>query len=968
MWRLLIFTVLCVAWWSSVSAQRLLFEHYDRTDGLPSDYLFDVFQDRTGFVWVGTDKGAARYDGRTFKVFNTDNGLPDNMVYCIREDAAGRIWFSTFEGGICYYDGQRFHYPAPLRKIVARYMATDSHGRLLISANRERLLVWQQERLDTVWMPDAFKYGISIVQTAPDRFVWRTVGGHRPVPVMLHSTADSLLVYPLTGSNHGAVPMRRDVIDVDPLVRSYLYGYRTIMGLSGHQLTERFACESTEVQCAAYSRNWGFFVGGRMKGLWHKPDQLGAEQSYNHDTGFPANYIEAISEDREGNVWVASFGKGLFRTVNDHLHVVPEVRAEVKNIFVSQDGTVYIGGPDGLSVWSGPDKPIRTISATGDYRFDVRTVTENSAGQLFIGTLARVFGPLRQDMLQRGQDANWQGWPFIIMSEGISGSAIEGDSVLWVSTYGGGVKRLPLNRLGQISDSDERYDIPGIASGMTRHLYQTPSAIWALTYGDGLARIARTQVRMIDRKDGLLSNNVYTVFEEQHGAVWIGTDQGVSLMRDNMIQNFSAAQGIRGKKALLLFRDRQERLWLLTDEFLHLWQKDRFQAIGSFPILPPGHAHFINRAVFDPARQWIWLGTSEGLVYLDLAHLRVHEIKPVLLLQQGRLGKWPIQGERPVRMLLPHDASQVHLDFAILSFANETENRLYAWLEGRDTTWVPEPHQVVHYDYLPTGQYRLRVRAENADGVFSDEWVMDLVVMPPWWLRWWVILIEVLLGVLLTTAIVRYYSFRKLRAKLQEVELARQLQQERERISRDLHDNVGSTLSYITTNLDHIALRHREIATQADQLSDFTRQATQQLRDTVWSLSHEAISTDELISRIQDYAARYSAIGHCIQVIHTGSVLLKPLQALNLYRIAQEAVNNKHKYAPNACQYISITSNPTTLKMLIEDNGAGFELASVPTGHYGLRNMEQRATDLGGSFKLLSRPEMGTRIEVQIPL
>ena len=99
------------------------FLNYNVEDGLPSDETYHVIQDSKGFIWIATDQGVARFDGKKFDVFSTGNGLPDDVIFQIYEDRKGRIWFSSFNCKLSYFENNKIHefqYNDELLKVLDR--------------------------------------------------------------------------------------------------------------------------------------------------------------------------------------------------------------------------------------------------------------------------------------------------------------------------------------------------------------------------------------------------------------------------------------------------------------------------------------------------------------------------------------------------------------------------------------------------------------------------------------------------------------------------------------------------------------------------------------------------------------------------------------------------------------------------------------------------------------------------------
>ena len=202
-----------------------------------------------------------------------------------------------------------------------------------------------------------------------------------------------------------------------------------------------------------------------------------------------------------------------------------------------------------------------------------------------------------------------------------------------------------------------------------------------------------------------------------------------------------------------------------------------------------------------------------------------------------------------------------------------------------------------------------------------------------------------------------------------ELESQIRLQHERERISRDLHDNVGAQLSYIISNIDHIVETQNKDENRLNDVANTAKSAILNLRETIWAINNEQITVEDFYDRFKLYATNQVKNRTDIRLIFSENVvnnpILNPNQALNLYRICQEALNNALKYANAQTLEIFIQANETTyFKFHLKDDGIGFDLNQNTEGRYGLKNMKARAKEIGADFYLQSELGKGTTIEI----
>lgn len=207
----------------------------------------------------------------------------------------------------------------------------------------------------------------------------------------------------------------------------------------------------------------------------------------------------------------------------------------------------------------------------------------------------------------------------------------------------------------------------------------------------------------------------------------------------------------------------------------------------------------------------------------------------------------------------------------------------------------------------------------------------------------------------------------ELKAELATSEAANRLQDERLRISRDLHDNLGAELTIIGSTLSRKAFQteNEQEKGELEAIGDNARQAMGMLRETIWAIRHEQFTMQQLAEKIGDFAVRATPLPVEFEVPET-ALMLSPSQTLNLYRIAQEAMTNAVKYADATSIKIVFEVGENDMKMSVLDDGRGFDTRLNSNGN-GLANMRARAEELGGKISV-SSSEYGTEVAVQLPV
>lgn len=216
----------------------------------------------------------------------------------------------------------------------------------------------------------------------------------------------------------------------------------------------------------------------------------------------------------------------------------------------------------------------------------------------------------------------------------------------------------------------------------------------------------------------------------------------------------------------------------------------------------------------------------------------------------------------------------------------------------------------------------------------------------------------------------------ELKSALAKIETQNQLQEQRLRISRDLHDNIGSQLTFIISSIDNLKFGLREAGTSVTdklaKISEFTSQTIYELRDTIWAMNKTDISVEDLQARISNFIEKAKIASDVDFQFNVDAILLKEshftsVQGMNIYRIIQESVNNALKYSEASLIKVQISKSVATgderFIVSIFDDGKGFDPESLDLGN-GIANIKKRAKDLGGSVDISSEKGKGTSVQL----
>lgn len=219
------------------------------------------------------------------------------------------------------------------------------------------------------------------------------------------------------------------------------------------------------------------------------------------------------------------------------------------------------------------------------------------------------------------------------------------------------------------------------------------------------------------------------------------------------------------------------------------------------------------------------------------------------------------------------------------------------------------------------------------------------------------------------------YQEAELKAALVRIETQNKLQEQRELISRDLHDNIGAQLTFIISaieNLKYFDPIKEQLTQRYDTIANFTKQTITELRDTIWAMNAGQINWEQLSTRMSDYMQRADQSGTSVNFSFSKiESLPKDLRftssdGIQVYRILQEAVQNAMKHAKAQSIQVEISASDDKIHLKIKDDGRGFDSSEESLGN-GLSNMHKRTEALGGRLEIESAIEKGTTVKLSLP-
>ncbi len=514
-------------------------------------------------------------------------------------------------------------------------------------------------------------------------------------------------------------------------------------------------------------------------------------------------------------------------------------------------------------------------------------------------------------------------------------------------------------------------------------IYEDNGTLW-LGLVDGLLSFDMEKSRMKDyysyqEKDtSSLSNNfIYSVcndVREPEKFLWIGT-KGGGLNRLNKLTGkftrYSTKDGLANNVIYGILPDNAGNLWISTNKGLSEYNPftRRFR---NFSVSDGLQSNEFNRYAYCKTEEGLLVfGGMSGINYFDPKDIKTLE-PPVVIFTDFRLNNKKVNLKDPdsplkkdigftKEMTLKYQQNVVTFKFAGMDYRKKGAIIYRYMMEEFDKDWIYSGTvQEATYTNLDPGDYRFIVQGSFFNGFWGKrKTIMILHVIPPWWRTWWFYVLSTTGSLSGTYLLYRYRLFQL--SKLETL---------RNRIARDLHDEVGSSISTIAI---YSKILHDQLGSSTfdnepllKKISEHATEIMESMNDIVWNINTRNDAFENIINRMREHAYQlFEAKGYTLHFDfneHLYRMKLEMEKRRDFYLIYKEALNNIAKYANGKNVWITVDLRNSEIILIIKDDGQGFDMNAVRTKSNGLTNMNFRAEALNGKLNIISAPGKGTEL------
>jgi ligand-binding sensor domain-containing protein/signal transduction histidine kinase len=926
------------------SGSPFVVNSWGNEEGLPQSSVISVIQTRDGYLWLGTLNGLVRFDGIRFTIFNENNapGLPSSRIVFLFEDSHTNLWIGTETSGIALIkNGQIKSFPP---------------------ANRspdERILYAYEDSGGIVWF-----------LTADGHSIYYQAGEMHADPSLISPQLFLRATKNLVQSKSGGF---------------WLLQNGRVQKWAGNKMQRDFGISpwgNTNVTSACEDENGNLIVGTLGAGIfWFDAD--GNYQHISTEQNLSSAFVLSLCLDHDGNLWAGTDGGGLDRIKRKIFNVPPEFPPfTAQSVSEDASGGLWTAfNAHGVSYWNTNSAQDFSV---GKYS-DAWTILVDHNQQVWAGTRdeglfilqtnqfvpapgaeilgAQIFALFedRAGQLWAGAQnglANFDGqkWKLFTTRDGLSENTVraiaqDAGGDFWIGTENGGLNLFKGGKFSPIQKSAD--NLPG--NDITCLCAGKNGGLWVGTSDHGLARFQNEKWIHFSTANGLASDSISYIIEDDGGDLWVGSNMGLTRIAKKSLEDFAD-----GKINSISCRTYGKTDGLPTREC----------SGGSQP------AALLTRdgKLFFP--------TTEGVVSVNPTELKPNLQPPQVLIESVRVDGVEqktnlLDSVWSQSIVVPPGYEQLEVDYSALNFSAPDAVRFKCWLEGREAAPTEVGgERVARYPKLPPGKYHFHVFAANEDGIWNETGsTLEITVQPWFWQTNGFRVAVIIFALAIVTAIVRIISTQKLRREVQLFKQQEALEKERSRIARDLHDQLGANLTQVAL-LAEMAEADKnspdEIESHAKQISETARETTHSLDEIVWAINPSNDTLEGLANYACKYAQEYLALAGLRYRVDLPTQLpltpIPPEVRHNVFLAFKEAVHNVVKHAQASEVWIRLRLSPEHFTLEIEDNGRGIENQGAPLNRNGLRNMKKRMEDIRGEFFISGGANGGTIVRLKIPI
>lgn len=763
---LLLFLLLRV----SLNAQVYSFRHFNEDAGLVQSFVYNIKQDRNGFLYVATGNGLSVFSGYSFTNYSTANGLKENLITTMHHDSRNRVWLGHFEGGVTIFSGGKCSVLPESEKghfKVAQILEI-SAGNFLILKNGLGIVVYQESNNSFIIPDNDLFSDVRKVALSKDDLLLLKDDGVYKIPVSSLINKKKLMPEKIVSINNAeGMELTYDksrLVMLNRSVVSILRNEPPYSVLDSYQLK---LPESTAVTETFVGPKGNIYIGTTDMGLYKIEPQEGMVTNFTVANGLKSNAVQSLFVDREGNLWIGLYGKGL-QQMNSELFnynlITNENRQPVSiNRMLKLNKKLYAATNEGIGVLTG--NAISYIRSASLPKMNYNNLTSLAGKLFFSNEKGQLF---ESDSLLRNIKRLNYGVPNEVI---LINNLVAGKSCLYICSSGGLVKYTVESGLMKVYTTQEGL----LHNNVTTVFEDSKNRLWICSPGSPLNYMdADGAVKTIDAVKGLNNYNINSIGEDGENNLWISTiGDGVIKLGARETKNYLVKQGLKSNYCYGIIVDRRNNVWVnhINGISYKVSPKTNFNRIEGNAEL--ASMNFIeNSYYYDKPNGKLYFGAAEGFVTVNTRKQKFNDVPALVNITELKLNGLRVNLETD--SIFSYDSYDLSVDYTAICLTDPAKVKYKYILEGFDKDWHllgPETRHI-NFSQVKDGSYSLKILVANNDDLWNEKPVVfHFVVKPPFWKKaWFYLVVAIGLGILFYCS-VKWYTRRLIdkQRKLEEI-------------------------------------------------------------------------------------------------------------------------------------------------------------------------------------------------------
>ena len=725
--------------------QKYNFRYYGADEGLPQQSVLSIFSDRDGILNIGTQGGFCRFDGKNFNNLSQKDGLNSNHVTSIYQDKKGNFWLGhryeapTFVSGDSikaltggWSDSIRSSTWSITRCLDKLWFVTEKEGLFYYDINSDAVLPFENKKLNNL--------KVTTLLTIEDMLYIGTDAG------IYYKEGNSLNKF----SDSKLNDLKILSIKQDESNENVIYVLTTTNLLRVDiSISARPSVDLLFSQNQINFSSWKDFIVVKKNEFWIYSDEGAVHlknnifSTYTMRNGLGMNHVESMEVDREGNVWFGLFGQGLYQLLGEDFLQIDEsiglIDDKVTGVSAFEN-EVWVTTEGGVSrIFYQSDKRVKIESienyTSANHLIDneVFAIVGNDRGDFFLSSMnGVVYYNREQDKFSQFNSNKYGLTTFNITIE------IDDHDNIWLGSLGNGVTKFQLNAQDLPSNIEVLSSKNGFFSDEIWKIFcDSKGDVWFGSNDQGLAKYKDGNFSHYGEKDGLTNERPGSITEDINGNLWLGTiGGGVFKFDGTSFTNYTSEDGIQADNPYFVASDDLGNIWIGSNRGVDRLniaseQIDFFGKSQGFKGVETN-----QNAFFKDDNGTMWFGTIGGVMQCYPQRIKPSKTPPLIFIEGVRI--YLMKKELTEGVLLEYNENHITFDFNGIHYGSPDDVLFSFKLEGFDEVWSPETKEnAATYSNLPPGDYTFFVKAKNRSDVWSQPVEFSISISPPFWETWW---------------------------------------------------------------------------------------------------------------------------------------------------------------------------------------------------------------------------------------